>query len=145
MQTISDVIDMIIAYALVVGVTCLPPGRSRTKHLYPMSIIAVASCLVLQMDLDRAHVLEGLMAFLGLLGAAMIVCDHFDGLLDAAALWLVGCIGAAVGGHRYPMACGVAILGFVGLRIDIFRSCLGLREGGFKRRWKHRMEVWRSQ
>jgi putative Mg2+ transporter-C (MgtC) family protein len=89
--------------------------------LMTVSIIA----LYLQLDgqrMDPLRIFEGVGAFIGIIGAGLIVFSkgRVHNLTTAANLWLTAVIGIACGAGQWPVvvfACGISLILLTGLRI----------------------------
>lgn len=117
MRSLADVIDLALAYMLATLIACLPPRPERARPLYPFSIVAVISCALLQLELDRFDVARGLAIGLALLGALCVAGDRDSGWRAAAACLFFGMIGAAIGSRQRVLALLAAAVCYAGLRL----------------------------
>ncbi len=76
---------------------------------------------------DIARVAASIIIGIGFLGAGTIVktTEKVIGLTTAASLWIVACIGIAIGAGFYLLAAVTTILAFIVLRLDIFEKTFG--------------------
>lgn len=76
---------------------------------------------------DIARVAASIIIGIGFLGAGTIVktTEKVIGLTTAASLWIVACIGIAIGTGFYLLAAVTTILAFIVLRLDIFEKTFG--------------------
>jgi putative Mg2+ transporter-C (MgtC) family protein len=125
---ISHVIDMLIAYALV-----LPIGWDREKAtnggagLRTFPIVAMASCGFVLIGIgvfgekagELANVLYGLIVGIGFIGSGTILksASEMRGNTTAATIWVTGAIGSATGFGLYDIALAMSVVTFATLRI----------------------------
>lgn len=76
---------------------------------------------------DIARVAASIIIGIGFLGAGTIVktTEKVIGLTTAASLWIVACIGIAIGTGFYLLAAVTTILAFIVLKLDIFEKTFG--------------------
>ena len=100
-------------------------SRDQSLGLRTFPLISVAACafvLVAQATLRDEHavsrVMQGVIAGVGFLGGGAIVKQgtNVRGAATAAAVWTTAALGIAVGRGEYPIAVGLAVIGFAALR-----------------------------
>jgi putative Mg2+ transporter-C (MgtC) family protein len=67
----------------------------------------------------RARVIQGLLAGIGFLGAGAILKrpDEVKGTATAAAIWITGALGAAVGHGLYVLAAALSLSAYLVLKV----------------------------
>lgn len=111
------------------GVIGLERGRlNRPAGIRTHMIVCMASALIMMLgiymqtvdpDLDVTRLGAQVVSGVGFLGAGAILKDGFSvrGLTTAATLWVVACVGLAVGGGFYIAAILTTFLVYVSLKI----------------------------
>lgn len=111
------------------GVIGLERGRlNRPAGIRTHMIVCMASALIMMLgiymqtvdpDLDVTRLGAQVVSGVGFLGAGAILKDGFSvrGLTTAATLWVVACVGLAVGGGFYIAAILTTLLVYVSLKI----------------------------
>lgn len=111
------------------GVIGLERGRlNRPAGIRTHMIVCMASALIMMLgiymqtvdpDLDVTRLGAQVVSGVGFLGAGAILKDGFSvrGLTTAATLWVVACVGLAVGGGFYIAAILTTLLVYISLKI----------------------------
>jgi putative Mg2+ transporter-C (MgtC) family protein len=143
----EDVFKLVLAMVLggLVGlereITNRPAGfRTHTLVCMGSTLVMVTSIHIFQIyhgvvNLDPARLGAQVISGIGFLGAGTILKDEarVRGLTTAASLWVVACIGLAVGAGLYEISILVAILAYVTLillkKIEVlFKKSSGIVE-----------------
>lgn len=116
-----------LANVAVAFVCALPLALDREKQsrgpgLRTFPLVAIASCSYMMLatmqmpDSPESHarVLQGLVSGMGFIGGGAILKhgEQVEGLANAAALWLMGAIGAACAFGRYEIAVALSLIAF---------------------------------
>ena len=137
---VSDLLRLVAAVVLSFPIAW---DREKQTHIMGMrtfSLVALGACAyVLVVDHfvpedahdARARVIQGLLAGIGFLGAGAILKrrDEVKGTATAAAIWITGALGAAVGHGLYGLAVTLSLSSFLVLRI-LAALQRRLQEGG---------------
>jgi putative Mg2+ transporter-C (MgtC) family protein len=103
----------------------LKPAGLRTHILVGLgSTLLTILSLIAFPGSDIARVAASIIIGIGFLGAGTIIKtkEKVIGLTTAASLWIVACIGIAIGTGFYLLAAVATILAFIVLRLDIFEK-----------------------
>lgn len=103
----------------------LKPAGLRTHILVGLgSTLLTILSLIAFPGSDIARVAASIIIGIGFLGAGTIIKtkEKVIGLTTAASLWIVACIGIAIGTGFYLLAAVTTILAFIVLRLDIFEK-----------------------
>lgn len=124
---ISNLIKLLIAFAVTLPVAWDREKKSRSMGLRTFPLVAMASCGFVLVAADivgfddpnaQARIIQGLMTGIGFVGGGAILKDggSVEGTATAASIWGTGVIGAAVAYGRYEIAIAVSLLIFALLR-----------------------------
>jgi putative Mg2+ transporter-C (MgtC) family protein len=126
-ETLHQALKLVAAYALA-----LPVGWWREKQAHAIGVrtfplVAMASCGYILVAVPLGHpdiaaqsrVLQGLVAGIGFIGGGAILKaeGNVHGTATAASIWNTGVLGVAVAEDRYLLACVLALLNFLTLRV----------------------------
>ena len=126
-QVLSHIVDMIIAYVLVLPIGWDREHNERSAGIRTFPLVAVASCGLVLVALsatgtnpaDQSRILQGLITGIGFIGGGAILKtgSTVHGTATAASIWNVGVAGAAVGYGLYDIAALLSAINFLTLRL----------------------------
>jgi putative Mg2+ transporter-C (MgtC) family protein len=123
----NDLIRLVTAVLLSLPIAWDREKRTHIMGMRTFSLVALGACayvLVVEHFVPedaydaRARVVQGLLAGIGFLGAGAILKrrDEVKGTATAAAIWITGALGAAVGHGMYGLALALSLCAFLALR-----------------------------
>ena len=122
----SIVLRLLFSFLLAAFIGAERSSKTRTAGLRTNILISVGACVVMlvnayltnEFESDAARLSASVITGIGFIGAGAIMVtsrSQVTGLTTAAALWICGCIGTALGAGQYLISLIAVVLSFISL------------------------------